>query len=134
MQKVVDFLTANPVFQFATVEGDQPRVRPFGFFMVEEGRMYFTTGEGKKVANQLHANPKFEFSTCNDKGEWLRVSATAVFDTRPELVEKAFKIMPMLKDIYSNADKGGPRIVMFYADKAEAVLADMRGKSETIKF
>lgn len=49
MQKVVDFLTANPVFQFATVEGDQPRVRPFGFHMVDNGRLYFITGTAKKV-------------------------------------------------------------------------------------
>lgn len=134
MKKVVDFLTANSVFQFATIEGDRPRVRPFGFFMVEQGRMYFTTGEGKKVANQLRANPKFELSAVNNKGEWLRVSATAVFDTRPELVEKAFRMMPMLKDIYGNADKGGPRIAMFYADKAEAVLADMQGRNEVVTF
>lgn len=134
MQKVVDFLTANPVFQFATVEGDQPRVRPFGFFMVVDGKMYFTTGEGKKVANQLQANPKFEFSACNDKAEWLRVSATAVFDTRPELVEKAFQAMPMLRDIYGKADQGGPKMLLFYAANAEATIADMTGKSEVFKF
>lgn len=131
MQKVVDFLTANPVFQLATVEGDQPRVRPFGFHMVANGRLYFITGEGKKVHQQLLANPKFELSTSNDKGEWLRLSGKAVFDTPADLLEKAFVAMPMLRDIYGNPSAGA-KAAMFYVADGKAVLADMSGKSETI--
>lgn len=131
MQKVIDFLTANPVFQLATIEGNQPRNRPFGFHMVENGRIYFITGEAKKVCRQLQANPRFEISVSNDKGQWLRLTGEAIFDTRPELVEKAFAIMPMLKDIYGNPN--GPKAAMFYAGNAEALLADMSGNSETIK-
>lgn len=130
MQKVLDFLAANPVFQFATVEGDQPRARPFGFHMVEGGRLYFITGEAKKVCRQLKANPRFEISVSNDKGEWLRLAGQAVFDTRPELLEKAFGMAPMLRDIYGAPD--GPKAAMFYADKAVAVLADMQGRNETV--
>ena len=131
MQKVLDFLAANPVFQLATVEGDQPRCRPFGFHMVADNRIYFITGEAKDVAKQLRANPKFELSACDSQGRYMRLHGSAVFDTRPELVEKAFAMMPMLKDIYGNA--GGPKAAMFYADKAEALIADMAGGSETIK-
>ncbi len=132
MQKVVDFLTANPIFHLATMDGNQPRVRPFGFQMVVDGRLYFITGAEKKVCKQLQANPKFELCACNDKGEWLRLTATAVFETKPELVNKAFEIAPMLKDIYGAKD--GPQAALFYAKDAEAVMADMQGKSETIKF
>lgn len=132
MQKVLDFLAANPVFQLATVEGDQPRVRPFGFHMVENGRIYFITGEAKKVSQQLRANPRLELSVSNDKGQWLRVSGKAVFDTTPERVAKALEIMPMLKDIYERPN--GPKPAMFYITEAEATLADMQGNSETIKF
>ncbi len=130
MQRVLDFLAAHPVFQFATVEGDQPRNRPFGFHMVEDGKLYFITGEAKKVCAQLKANPRFEISVSNDKGEWMRLTGRAVFDTRPELVEKAFSIMPMLRDMYGVP--GGPKAAMFYADKVVAVLADMQGRNETV--
>ena len=132
MKKVVDFLEANPVFQLATVDGDQPRVRPFGFHMVDNGRLYFITGEEKDVCRQLKANPKFELSVSNDKGQWLRMRGIAVFDTRQELVEKAFAAMPMLRDIYGSA--GSPKATMFYAEQVEAVLADMQGNCETVKF
>lgn len=132
MKKVLDFLAANPVFQLATVEGDQPRVRPFGFHMEDKGRIYFITGEAKDVCRQLKANPKFELSVSNDKGEWMRISGKAVFDTRPELVERAFALMPMLKDIYGAP--GGPKAAMFYIDNGQALLANMQGASETVKF
>lgn len=130
MKKVLDFLAANPVFQLATVDGDQPRCRPFGFHMVEDGRIYFITGEAKDVARQLRANPRFEISVSNDKGQWLRLRGQAVFDTRKELLDKAFAAMPMLKDIYGNA--GGPQAAMFYVKDGVAILADMQGGAETI--
>lgn len=130
MQKVLDFLAANPVFQLATVEGSQPRTRPFGFHLVADGKIYFMTGDSKKVARQLKANPLFELSVSNDKGEWLRLSGRAVFDTKPDLLAKAFEMMPMLKDIYGRPDS--PKAVMFYAADAQAILADMEGNSETI--
>lgn len=130
MKKVLDFLAANPVFQFATVDGDKARCRPFGFHMVENGRLYFITGEAKDVCRQLKANPAFELSVSNDKGQWLRLSGRAVFDTTPALLEKAFGMMPMLRDIYGS---GGAKAAMFYADQAVATLADMQGKSETVK-
>lgn len=132
MQKVLDFLAANPVFHLATVEGDQPRNRPFGFHMVENGKLYFITGEEKKVARQLKANPRFELSASDAQGRYMRLTAQAVFDTTPELVEKAFQAMPMLRDIYGSV--GGPKAAMFYAGQAEALIADMTGKSETIRF
>ncbi|MDR1519374.1 MAG: pyridoxamine 5'-phosphate oxidase family protein [Planctomycetota bacterium] len=130
MKKVLDFLAANPVFQLATNAGGQPRCRPFGFHMVQDGRLYFITGEHKDVCRQLRANPLFELSVSDADGRYLRLRGSAVFDARPELLEKAFAAMPLLRDIYG---PGGAKAAMFYADKAEAVLADMRGNSETVK-
>ncbi|WP_349680228.1 hypothetical protein [Acetobacterium sp. UBA5834] len=34
MNEVIEFLTDCGVFFLATVEGDQPKVRPYGFVMV----------------------------------------------------------------------------------------------------
>lgn len=131
MQQVLDFLAAYPVFQLATIDGDQPRCRPFGFHMVENGRIYFITGDHKPVYRQLKANPKFELSVSNDKGEWMRLCGKAVFETTPDLLEKAFTAMPGLRDMYG---EGGPfKPAMFYLSDAQAVLADMAGRNETVK-
>lgn len=132
MKKILDFLTEQPIFHIATIDGNQPRVRPFGFHMVDNGRLYFFTGQSKEIYRQLQANPRFEISAANTNRQWLRIRATAVFESRPDLVEKAFFMLPMLRDLYEPKGKSKPAI--FYANDAEALLADFNGNQETIMF
>ena len=81
MNRVYEFLKAAETYYLATVEGDQPRVRPFGTVHLFEGRLYIQTGKGKSVAKQIEANPKVEL--CAMKGdEWIRVAGTLVLDDR----------------------------------------------------
>ena len=60
MEEVVKFLKDANTYYLATVEGDQPRVRPFGTAHIFEGKLYIQTGKVKEVSKQLHANPKAE--------------------------------------------------------------------------
>lgn len=62
MHEVYEFLKQCGVYYLATVEGDQPRVRPFGTVDVYEGRLYIQTGKKKPVAHQMKTNPKVELS------------------------------------------------------------------------
>ena len=39
MEKVLEFLKNAEVYYLATVDGDQPRVRPFGTIHIFEGRL-----------------------------------------------------------------------------------------------
>ena len=83
MQEVYEFLKKCETYYLATVDGDQPRVRPFGTVNVFEGRLYIQTGKVKAVSKELAANPKLEICAYNGE-QWLRVSATAVEDDRVE--------------------------------------------------
>ena len=58
MQEVYDFLKACNTYYLATVEGDQPRVRPFGTVDIFEGKLYIQTGKVKDVSKEMQANPK----------------------------------------------------------------------------
>lgn len=60
MEEVEKFLKEAETYYLATVEGDQPRVRPFGTAHIFEGKLYIQTGKKKDVSKQLHANPKAE--------------------------------------------------------------------------
>ncbi|MDR1611451.1 MAG: pyridoxamine 5'-phosphate oxidase family protein [Planctomycetota bacterium] len=131
MRRILDFLSANPVFYFATVAGDAPAVRPFGFAMENAGKLYFCTGGAKNVCKQLRDNPRFEICACGADGKWLRLAASAEFDTTPELKEKAFALMPMLRDIYGGDN--APEFVLFFARNGVAVFNDPQGAGETIK-
>jgi uncharacterized pyridoxamine 5'-phosphate oxidase family protein len=118
-KEVLDFLTAHRPFYMATVDGPVPRVRPMGFIMEYEGKIWFGMGTHKNVYKQLKANPKIEIVTTAPDSNWIRLSGEAVFDERPELFEAALKAMPQLKDIYP---EGGPKMGIFHLAKGKALF------------
>ncbi|HWR40052.1 MAG TPA: pyridoxamine 5'-phosphate oxidase family protein [Patescibacteria group bacterium] len=130
MDEVLRFLQENSIFYLATVEGNQPRVRPFGFVLAHQGKLYFCTTNQKKVYHQLQANPQFEISTASTKGEWLRLQGRAVFNSTREIKQLALEASPLLQKLYSIDD---PTFELFYINDAEATFADMSGSSRTIK-
>jgi len=83
MERVAKFLKEAETYYLATVEGDQPRVRPFGTVHIFEGKLYIQTGKVKDVSKQIHANPKVEICAFKN-GEWLRVAGELVEDDRRE--------------------------------------------------
>ncbi len=118
MDEVLQFLEKNRTFYFATVEAGQPRVRPFGFVMKYEGRLYFCTGSKKPVYQQLTANPKFELCADAGKDGWLRLSGDAVFVDDLKAKEQAFAIAPGVAGIYRNP--ASPDFALFYVKNAKA--------------
>ena len=49
MKEVYEFLKACGTYYLATVDGDQPRVRPFGTADIFEDKLYIQTGKVKDV-------------------------------------------------------------------------------------
>ena len=125
MDQILQFLQENPVFYVATMEGDQPRVRPFGFAMIYENRLYFGTGAHKKVFQQLNTNPRVEICTTSPQNEWIRICGRAVFDQRPATVDQVFEVAPILKSMYN--EKTGLVMSPFYLEDATAEITDMKG-------
>ncbi len=118
MSKVVDFLVEAKVFYIATVEEDQPRVRPFGGTMEFNSRVYLTTSKEKKVFKQLVKNPKIELSGIT-KGQWIRITGNAVVDETVDAKKAMLEANPYLKNRYSE-DYG--KLAVFYIDKMKAVV------------
>ena len=129
MQRVVDFLKEAGTYYLATVEGDQPRVRPFGTAHVFEGKLYIQTGKVKDVSKQLHANPKAEICAFKD-GEWLRVSGELVEDDRTEARQSMLDAYPSLQKMYA-ADDGNTEV--FYFKNAKAVFSSFTHAPETVE-
>ena len=110
LREVYDFLKECGNYYLATVEGDQPRVRPFGSLAIFEGRLYFQTGKVKDVSKQMSINPKIEICAYDGKGKWLRVQAIAVEDDRREAKQFLLDAHPELKRMYS-ADDGNTQVL-----------------------
>ena len=130
MQKVVDFLKKAETYYLATVEGDQPRVRPFGTANVFEGKLYIQTGKVKEVSKQIHANPKVELCAFCE-GTWLRVAGTLVEDDRREAKTAMLDAYPNLRGMYSE-DDGNTEV--FYLKDVTATFSSFTGAPETVKF
>ena len=103
MEQIYNFIKDCGTYYLATVEGDQPRVRPFGTIDLFEGKLYIQTGKVKDVSKQMAANPKIEICGFKD-GKWIRIEATAVNDDRIEAKEHMLDAYPNLKDRYKADD------------------------------
>lgn len=130
MEKVYEFLKKVNTYYLATVENDQPRVRPFGTINLFEGKLYIQTGKVKAISKQILANPKVEL--CAFDGEtWLRVSGELVEDDRIEARESMLNAYPELQGMYK-ADDGNTQV--FYFSNATATFSNFTSKPEQIKF
>ena len=103
MNEVYEFLKKCGVYYLATVEGDQPRVRPFGTVNVFEGKLYIQTGKAKEGSKQLHINPKAEICAFMN-GEWLRIACELIEDDRREARAAMLDAYPHLRAMYSEDD------------------------------
>ena len=103
MREVYDFLMKCGIYYLATVEDDQPRVRPFGTINIFEDKLYIQTGKSKDVSKQMMKNPKVEISACNG-GDWIRIEAVTVEDNRVEAKQSMLDSYPSLQEMYSATD------------------------------
>ena len=130
MEKVCKFLKDAGVYYLATVEGDQPRVRPFGTAHIFEGKLYIQTGKIKTVASQINANPKVELSAFKD-GEWIRVCGELAEDDRVQARKSMLDAYPELRRMYDEND-GNTQVLYF--KNATATFSSFTDKPEVVEF
>ena len=130
VERVYEFLEEAGTYYLATVEGDQPRVRPFGTALLYEGKLYIQTGKIKAVSKQIKANPKVEICAFKD-GSWIRLSGILEEDDRREVKKAMLDKMPTLRAMYSE-DDGNTE--MLYFKSGEATFSSFVAPSETVTF
>ena len=130
MESVYKFLKEAETYYLATVEGNQPRVRPFGTVNLFEGKLYIQTGKVKEVSKQIMANNKVEICAMKG-GEWLRVAGTLVEDDRYEVKKAMLDAYPSLQGMYSAEDDNTQ--VLYFKD-ATATFTSFTKAPEVVKF
>lgn len=130
MEEVYEFLKKSEVYYLATMDGDQPRVRPFGTVDLYEGKLYIQTGKVKKVSEQMKQNPKVEISAMAD-GKWIRIAAEAVLDDTIAAQEHMLAAYPSLRAMYQPGD-GNTEV--FYLKNAVAQICSFTEEPRTIRF
>lgn len=130
MKRVCDFFKTAGAYYLATVEGDQPRVRPFGTAHIFEGKLYIQTGKCKPVSKQILENPKVELCAFKD-GAWLRVAGELVEDDRVEARKSMLDAYSELRAMYDEND-GNTQV--FYLKNAVATFSSFGGEPEVVYF
>lgn len=130
MKTVQEFLQSTHVYFLATVEGDQPQVRPFGTAEIIEGKLYIQTGHIKNVAKQIAANPKVAICAFNGE-QWLRITATLVEDPRVEIKKAMLDANPGLRNMY---DENDDNTAVFFLTEAKASINSFTAEPIVIEF
>ena len=130
MHEVYEFLKAAGTYYLATMDGDQPRVRPFGTIDLYNDGLYIQTGKCKAVADQLKRNPRIELSAMLD-GRWIRLSAEAFLDDDIEAQVHMLDNYPSLKAMYAPGD-GNTEVYRLL--NATAVICSFTSEPEVYEF
>lgn len=130
IQEVYEFLKKCGTYYLATVEGDQPRVRPFGTVDIFEGKLYIQTGKVKAVSKQIQVNPKVEICACNGR-TWLRVEGKLIRDDRVEAKKHLLDNYLELQGMYSPEDDNTE---VLYFEDATATFYSFTEAPRVIKF
>ena len=129
MERVCKFLKDAGTYYIATVDGEKPKVRPFGTIHIFRGKLYIQTGKRKDFAKQVEKNPNVELCAFKD-GEWLRLSGKLVYDDDREARVSMLEAYPELKAMY-DPDDGNTAV--YYFEDAEAVFSSFTKPSETVR-
>lgn len=130
IDKVYYFLNDAQTYYLATVDGDKPRVRPFGTILLSDGKLYIQTGKVKDVSRQISENPFVEICAYMN-GSWIRIAAELVEDDNHDVKVAMLEKMPTLKAMYSADDEN---MQMFWLKDATATICSFTSQPEVISF
>lgn len=128
MERVEKFLKEAGVYYLATVDGDKPKVRPFGTINIFENKLYIQTGKVKEVSKQIHNNPNVEICAFKDS-KWLRIAGKLKEDDRRDAKKSMLDAYPELRNMYSE-DDGNTEV--FYFENATATFSSFTSAPEVI--
>jgi len=132
MDEVAEFLKKVNTYYLATVDGDQPHVRPMGTVNIFEDKLYIQTGSSKAMARQMVANPKVEICAFDmSTGRWLRITGKLIADDRIEAKQSMLDAHPQLGDMYK-ADS--PETMVLFFEDATAKFESFMDEPYTVEF
>ena len=130
MEEVQKFLKECGVYYLATIDGDMPRVRPFGTAEIFEGHLYIQTGKSKNVSRQIAKNPNVELCAFKD-GKWIRVTGKLVRDERVEAKKDMLDKNPILRSMYNENDDNTE---VLYFESGVAIISSFTEEPKVIEF
>ena len=130
MKEIQEFLKECGVYYLATIDGDQPRVRPFGTAEIFDEHLYIQTGKKKDVFKQISENNNVEICAFKD-GKWIRVTGKLVLDDRVEAKKYMLDMNPDLRGMYNELDDN---TAVLYFESGQAIISSFTDAPKVINF
>ena len=130
MEEVYNFLKKCGIFYIATIDGDKPRVRPFGVVNIYEKKLYIQTGKIKNVSKQIQTNPNIEICGYIDN-KWLRVEAKAIRDDKKKKKKSMLDANPTLRSMY---DEDDANTEVLYLENAKGTFYSFTEEPREVNF
>jgi pyridoxamine 5'-phosphate oxidase len=97
-EEIFEFVSKNPVFSLATIDGSRPRVRMIMLYKADADGIIFCTGRDKAVCKQLRSNPAAELCFYNaEPGRQVRIEGNVEMLDDLDLKKKIVEAFPFLK-------------------------------------
>ena len=122
IEKILDYLTSIPAWYLATVEDDQPHVRPFSFAAAQDERIWFCTATTKDVYRELERNPKFELTAWKPGSGWIILRGRADLDDRvdDDIRRAGYKHLVGLGEYYDSR-RSDAHVLLFHRCRSVGV-------------
>ena len=127
LERACSYLRRIPAWYLATTDatdGHQPRVRPFSFAMVDDGKLWFVTARTKDVWQELLHNQRFEATSWWPGHGWLILRGHAGLDVQAagDMREAGWKHLERLGEHYEGPND--PTLVFFSVEEPEAFICN----------
>jgi len=102
---VIDLIKDAGYGTVATLDGNQPKVRPMMPYLTEEGNLLIATFAKKRIVSQIQKNPKVEVCYISRQMNFARVSGMASICNDKEKKQQVWDNVPMLRQFFSSIEE-----------------------------
>ena len=97
--------------QLATMDGDQPRVRPVSPLKVEGFTVFIANLQSYNKTPQIVANPKVELCYLSPAHDQVRITGVAEVETDAEVLDDLWQSNPLLRKYLGSQDN--PELIIY---------------------
>jgi general stress protein 26 len=95
----------------ATVDGDQPRVRPVSPVRTDGFTVYVANLRGYHKTQEIVANPRVELCYLNDNHDQVRITGVAEIVAERSLLQEIWDANPLLRQYLGSLDN--PQLIVY---------------------
>ncbi|HZL90457.1 MAG TPA: pyridoxamine 5'-phosphate oxidase family protein [Pirellulaceae bacterium] len=107
-------VSADRFPHLATIDGDQPRLRPVSPVKTDEFTVYVANLRAYHKTQEIAANPKVELCYLDDGHNQVRITGTATILTDRGLLEEIWNSNPLLRQYLGSLDN--PELIVYRID------------------